>query len=351
MPPLLAGQFEKLRQAGALLLSPGAIMSLPEVGLALALAVGFLVWRHKSRRGRIRLRVVFRALLLSRRVVFSRSTAADLFLYAVNTFAIGTLIGWGIFSGFAVSGQVVHFLNATCGTRAPSTAPLWSLRAGITLAAFLGYEIGYYADHFCKHKIPFLWEFHKTHHTAQTLTPLTVFRVHPIDTLIFVDVVAAFAGLLHGLFTYFAGRQIPMFAIAGTNVISVVAFFLLSQLQHSQFWMPLRGLPGRLILSPAHHQLHHSADPAHFNCNLGSSLAVFDWLFGTLNVPQTQSPRLTFGVREPGENPHRIVNLLLTPLPRALAALLRAEQPVPRIPQARADISVAVQLPVHGGGV
>jgi sterol desaturase/sphingolipid hydroxylase (fatty acid hydroxylase superfamily) len=327
---LLSLQISKLSQAGAMLLSPATIFSLPQLAVAFALATGYLAWRQHRRHGRIRPRAILRALLASRRLLFSRSTVADLFYYLVNTFAVGGLIGWGLFSGGVVSHLVVHALTATFGARTPSTLPGGLLRAGLTATAFLGYEFGYYLDHYCKHKIPLLWELHKTHHTAEVLTPFTLFRVHPLDTLIFVDIVALSAGLLHGAFTYAAGKSLSIFLIGGSNVISVAFFFLLAHLQHSQFWIPLRGLPGRLLLSPAHHQIHHSLDPAHYNTNFGSFLAVFDWMFGTLSIPPQTSPRLRFGVAQPGTDPHRISTLLLTPLGGALALLARRAKQAPQ---------------------
>jgi len=284
---------------------------LPELGVAFALALGFLALRQHRRRGRFHPRAILRALLASRRILVHRSTRADLICYGINTFAISTLIGWGVFSGNTVSALTVHCLAGLFGPRAPAALPGCALRAGITVAAFLGYELGYYLDHVMKHKIPFLWAFHKTHHSAEVLTPLTVFRVHPIDTLIFVDIVAATAGLAHGVFTYAAGRSVGIYLVDGTNVLFIACFFLLAQLQHSQFWMPLRGLPGRLVLSPAHHQLHHSLDPAHHNRNFGSFLAVWDWAFGTLAIPERRSPGLRFGVAQ--NQPHRLETLLVAP--------------------------------------
>jgi len=191
----------------------------------------------------------------------------------------------------------------------------------MTMAVFLGYELAYYIDHYAKHKIPFLWAFHQTHHSAENLTPLTLFRVHPLDTLIFVDMVALGMGLAHGSFTYLAGQPARSYVLGGANAITFVGYYLISQLQHSQFWVPLRGLPGRRILSPAHHQLHHSTDPAHYNCNLGSLIGVFDWLFGTLVIPTRDSPRLRFGVKQPASDPHRLSTLLVDPLVNAVGTL------------------------------
>jgi len=274
----------------------------------------------------------------ARKILLNRSTYADLFYYVVNTFAIGSLIGWGLLSGATVSELVVRGLRTGFGLQAQVHAPDWAMRAGLTFVAFIGYEFGYYLDHSLKHRIPFLWAFHKTHHSAEVLTPLTVFRVHPIDTLIFVDILALTIGIPHGLFTYAIGRPVDLYLIDKTNVITVGFLFLLAQLQHSQFWIPLRGLPGRLLLSPAHHQIHHSVDPRHHNRNLGSFLAIFDWMFGTLAIPEKESPHLTFGVAQETQDPHRIETLIVTPLIEAggvLRSLVR--HPKPAAPPAPAE--------------
>ena len=120
---------------------------------------------------------------------------------------------------------------------------------------------------------------------------MTAFRVHPINSLIFVDIVAISIGLSQGLFTYAAGKSVNIYAVNNSNIIFVACLFLLAQLQHSQFWIPLTGLPGRILLSPAHHQIHHSVDPAHYDRNLGSFLAIWDWMFGTLSMPPKEDRR------------------------------------------------------------
>jgi hypothetical protein len=74
-------------------------------------------------------------------------------------------------------------------------------------------------------------------------------------------------------------------------------------------------------MSPAHHQLHHSADPAHFNCNLGASLAIWDWLTGSLRMPSVEPPRLAFGVSGHTHDPHGVMGLVVDPAVNALKAL------------------------------
>ena len=83
----------------------------------------------------------------------------------------------------------------------------------ITLALFLAYEFGYWLDHYLKHRVPALWELHKVHHSANVLTPLTVFRLHPLDALIFSNILALATGITNGAVNYAFGKPITMFSI------------------------------------------------------------------------------------------------------------------------------------------
>jgi sterol desaturase/sphingolipid hydroxylase (fatty acid hydroxylase superfamily) len=319
---ILDNAMPKLKTLGIMLISPGSTFSLPELAFALLVAFTFLVIRHKKRRGRARFDVVARA-VLARRLIFNRSTYADLAYFLINTLVLGGLIGWGLLSARTVSSYEIATLTRVLGERAPLAAPDWALRAAMTGLLFFAYEFGYWLDHYLKHRIPALWELHKTHHTAEVLTPVTVFRVHPLDTLIFTNVQAIVVGLTAGLSSYLFAREAPIYSLDGVNLVLVVFVWAYVHLQHSQFWIPFTGAAGRVFMSPAHHQIHHSVDPAHFNRNLGSCLAIWDWLFGTLETPQKDSPRLQFGVIEPGVDQHSLMPLLVEPVLNAAIALGR----------------------------
>ena len=107
---------------------------------------------------------------------------------------------------------------------------------------------------------------------------------------------AVAVGLAQGLISYFLGDDIGLTATIYRSSALYVFLGLFGHLQHSQVWIPVTGLAGRIIYSPAHHQIHHSTDPTHYNKNLGLSLAVFDWLFGTLHIPKKREKKLIFGV-------------------------------------------------------
>ena len=169
-----------------------------------------------------------------------------------------------------------------------------------------------------------LWELHKAHHSAEVLTPLVNFRVHPLDSLILANNLALFIGIIGGVAQYTLGRKAVSFALFDQNVLMLLYIYLTAQLQHSEIWIPFTGLWGRLFLSPAHHQLHHSADPAHFNCNMGASLAIWDWLAGSLRMPSVEPPGLAFGVLGHRHDPHGVMGLVIDPAINALKALAGA---------------------------
>jgi sterol desaturase/sphingolipid hydroxylase (fatty acid hydroxylase superfamily) len=317
---ILAKLGELIEHLLSALLPLGSTFSLASLAFAFCVAVGFLAARHWRRRKRLPVAAIARA-IFSKKIVFSRSTRADIIYFLINTFALGGLIGWGVLSAQSIEASVVAELKAYFGARDAVAAPEPLVRAGVTLLLFLAYELGYWIDHYLKHRVPALWEFHKTHHTAQQLTPWTVWRVHPIDTLLFVNIVAMVIGPVSGMATYLLGKQTQAYAIDGTNALLVLFVYAYVHLQHSQFWIPFTGVFGRIFMSPAHHQIHHSMDPAHFNSNMGSCLAIWDWMFGALRIPEAQSPHLQFGVETHGVDPHTLTELLISPLRHSIATL------------------------------
>ena len=156
------------------------------------------------------------------------------------------------------------------------------------------------------------------HHTAEVLSPLTDFRVHPIDTIVYYNILAVFTGVTGGVVLYLLGKPIEAYTIANTNAFVLLFAFLVGNLQHSHLWIAFTGLWGRLFLSPAHHQIHHSTNPAHFNTNLGNFLGFYDWLFGTLHVPRKQREKLTFGVEPRSGDAHSLDGAMIDPVRQGL---------------------------------
>jgi sterol desaturase/sphingolipid hydroxylase (fatty acid hydroxylase superfamily) len=317
---------------GRLFFSLGSHFSLTSLFAALLISALYFAWQRYKRGRRIRPKTIMRA-LFPRRIMRHSSNQADIFYLFFNVFMFSVLFGWAVLSYQFVSNGIIGGLVALAGPLAPSTLPPYVTRAVITLMLFLAYELGYWFNHWLSHKVPVLWEFHKAHHTAEVLTPLTNFRVHPVDTWIFANTLAVTSAVANGLCHYMFGETAYQYALSDTNIILVLFIHAYVHLQHSHMWISFRGALGRIFISPAHHQVHHSGNPKHFNKNFGSCLALWDWMFGTLYVPEKEREPLVFGFSD-HPNAHTVRGELVDPFVNA-AGHLKPAMPKPAIPAAQ----------------
>jgi sterol desaturase/sphingolipid hydroxylase (fatty acid hydroxylase superfamily) len=302
--------------------------------IALVPVVGVLVlaWRHAGRLARFRWWRVFRA-LTSRRYFTHKSHVLDVMLLLANLSVFALIIGQAVISMTVVGQATLWILDGTFGPHAPSALPHLVLGVVWFVALFLAYEFAYWLDHTLCHTFPSLWEFHKVHHSAEVLSPITNFRVHPIDSLVFANIVMVCNGLVIGTLQHiFGGGRVELGTFAFAGAVSL-GLAILAQMQHSHVWLPFTGWLGRVILSPAHHQIHHSTDPAHHNKNMGNFLAIFDWAAGTLHIPSKKRPKLVFGV-DGFEKPHDFKEAMLKPFADSARHL------------AHGDLGVEPQAPV-----
>lgn len=318
------------RQVSSELFSAGSIFSVYSLATSFTLGFAALAYRRFLRRGRANLRVLSRA-IFSKHFAARESVHADIKLFALSVIFMPAIVGALVISSNAVAKGVHAVLEGLFGTTGDPSLSSLHIKIVSTVVLFLAYEIGYFVDHYLKHRVEFLWELHKLHHTADVLTPLTNFRNHPIDNIVFGYMLATFIGGASGFLHWLFNRPTEIFAVDGKNILFLCFLWTIGHLQHSQFWIPFTGAWGRILLSPAHHQIHHSTDPAHFNRNLGSVLAVWDWMCGTLEIPAQKNPRLTYGVEEEGADPHSAAGMLLTPVVRSARALSHALAPVPKL--------------------
>ena len=162
------------------------------------------------------------------------------------------------------------------------------------------------------------------------LTPVTNFRVHPVYMCIFLNILAVFTGLASGVGEYLLGGTTHQYGLSENNIILVFFIYVYVHLQHSQVWIAFTGWLGRLFMSPAHHQIHHSSNPAHFNKNLGSCLALWDWMFGTLHVPSAEREVAAFGVEADRPDAHTLWGELIAPFGKAALRLRELAGRAPR---------------------
>lgn len=266
--------------------------------------------------------------VFSRTSWWSRSARADYRVMALNC-AIMMVLSPRLLSQLGVSMVVFEGMHELFQGRPgpPIPCPDWLVMAAFTTCLFLLDDFSRYAVHRLLHRVPFLWSFHKVHHTATSLNPLTVYRTHPVEGVIFVVRSALVQGACTGAFVFFFGEQVTLATVLGAAVFSVAFNALGSNLRHSHvalgFWRPVE----RLFISPAQHQIHHSMAPRHVDRNYGAVLAVWDLALRTHCFSEPESA-LRFGVKgETGDRAQTLAALYWRPFEEAAGGLCRMTIP------------------------
>lgn len=191
-----------------------------------------------------------------------------------------------------------------------------------TVALTLFMDLSTYLVHLIMHRVPFLWEYHKIHHSATTLTPLTQYRIHPIELLINNAKAIFVMGTLTGLFTYLSPHPLDEVKIIGANIFSFAFLFWGANLRHSHVKLTYPSFLEKWVISPYQHQIHHSDRPEHFNKNLGAKLAIWDRMFGTL-IRSQEANDIQFGIGDENVEYRSVGSNLLLPFVKSVKALLR----------------------------
>lgn len=282
---------------GATLLSPGSATSF--AALACTFAIFAPLALRTQRKRRLRPGAAWRAMFPAR-VWKSASGRTDFLFFLLGTLFFGALFGWAIFSATQVRELVAGWLGAPMQPWLPG----WASATLVTVVLFVAYEATYYLDHFLMHRVPFLWRFHKVHHQAESLSIFTNYRIHPVEAIGFSNLLALNMGATSGLLEWMFGAGVGPWTIGGANLLVLMLSVGVSNLQHSHLWIGFGPRWGKWFIGPAHHQIHHSVDPSHFNRNFGSILTVFDRMFGTFHMPAPRREKLSFGVHDWETAPH-----------------------------------------------
>ena len=162
------------------------------------------------------------------------------------------------------------------------------------------------------HKVPFLWKFHAVHHSATTMTPLTQYRIHPFELIVTNVRVLAVNGFITGVFHYITNSMLTEYLFVGVNIFSFIFHIFGSNLRHSHIPFKYPNFLENIFISPLQHQIHHSSNKNHYDKNLGSKFAIWDYVFGTL-VKSKEIKKITFGIGKQNTNYNTVIKNLLTP--------------------------------------
>ena len=217
--------------------------------------------------------------LFSKSYWLDSSSIVDFKLLVINSF-LKTII---VFNWIDLTPKTTIIIIRFLREILPEIDPLPSTGALIifTLSTFIIDDFSRFFTHYLFHKIPFLWKLHRVHHSATVLTPITLHRSHPIESVImFLRNILTYS-LSTAFFIYLYRSNITAYEILGVNAIGMIFNFSLSNLRHSNIEISF-GFIENIFISPKQHQVHHSNKPIHFNKNFGICLSIWDKLFGSL---------------------------------------------------------------------
>ncbi|MBX3732819.1 MAG: sterol desaturase family protein [Verrucomicrobiae bacterium] len=140
------------------------------------------------------------------------------------------------------------------------------------LAAILLLDAWTYAWHRICHRVPFLWRFHRVHHSDARMDVTTGNRFHAVEI--------ALSAVL----------RIPLIPLLGIRFGDLVLYETLLQFvvqwQHANLVLPRRWerVLRWFVVTPGMHQVHHSRAPSETDSNYASILPVWDRLCRTLQL-------------------------------------------------------------------
>jgi len=143
------------------------------------------------------------------------------------------------------------------------------------VVALLLAELGQYWAHRATHRVPWLWRFHKVHHSVAQMDWLAAARLHPIDqafTRLCTVVPLLVLGFTRGTF----GGYLAFASIQAIFIHANVRFR----------FGPLRWV----LATPQFHHWHHGNTPDAIDTNFAGQLPLLDVLFGTAHLPARAWP-------------------------------------------------------------
>lgn len=236
---------------------------------------------------------------------FSPSAKVDYFLWVLNHFLQISLLPLIFASGFLFAGKFYHLLveifgHCTLNIFLSSWGVVW-----YSIAFIITSDFSRFALHYLMHHNRFLWSIHRLHHTAEVLTPFTLFRVHPLEMIIFHVRYLVVYSLITGGFLYLYNDFFDFPKLFGASFFVFISNILGANLRHSNIPIGF-GIFERLLVSPKQHQMHHSVELSMQQSNLGSFLAIWDIMFCTWK-PSKGVKNIVFGVTR---QPKQFVELL-----------------------------------------
>lgn len=267
------------------LAAPRGIFWWPTLATALAgvLLVGLL--RRRQAHGQA-------AAPRPRHTGFLRELPVDVLCFLAHTFVL-VLLGPLLLKATVAGASLVFLLAGV----PPARTGVIGLQQQLVVAAliFLCSDFMLYWSHRLFHAFAPLWRLHKLHHRPAVLTPLTAFRFWPPESVLHFIAFSLGSGIAIGIAALILGIGVAPSTYAGLNVFLLAWYLAFSHLRHSHVPLRFPRWLSYVLVSPQMHQAHHSSEARHHHRNYATALALWDWMFGTLLIPDA-ADRFDFGV-------------------------------------------------------
>jgi sterol desaturase/sphingolipid hydroxylase (fatty acid hydroxylase superfamily) len=155
--------------------------------------------------------------------------------------------------------------------------PYWlKLIAGVAMLDLVTYWF-----HRIGHLVPFVWRFHRVHHSDTKMDASTYFRGHPIEIFLWFGISNIIASAIFGL---------DLFTLGLYYLIATPLFFL----EHSNLRFPawLDRTVGLIFTTPNLHKIHHDQDQHYTDSNFADIFILWDRIFGTFTYKPIEKVKL-----------------------------------------------------------
>lgn len=276
--------------------------------LVTSLAIAGLYW-FLARPGGPMFRYLF-----PRDIYSHPSHKADLSIASANILFLGLGgVSFVVLTPTIAGGTVVLLTDPVGLAEAGDFSSGWAVALIVLLV--LAEDLARYIVHRSHHMIPAIWPFHAVHHSAEVMTPITFFRAHPAYYLLQRILISLLTGLAQGLIVAAAFGRVPGWVFFAAVIASRTYMALGVHLRHSHIPLGYGRFLEHILISPRLHQIHHSVECRHYDRNFGEIFALWDWIFGTLYIPE-KGEKVRFGlVDEAGE--------IYQPYPNLRVAMLK----------------------------
>lgn len=166
------------------------------------------------------------------------------------------------------------------------------------LLGILLFDFGSYLTHNLQHKIPFLWRFHRIHHSDHHLNVSSSLRFHPVDVIVSQCIYQCIGVMVIGL-------PITAFVIYG----SIAVPLLIMQHSNVRFPQKFERVASLILATPGWHKIHHAAEQQQTDSHYGDVFTFWDRIFGTWGKKQPHE--IEYGLSEFKEDKHHRVGYLM----------------------------------------